>query len=69
MAKVVAKDYDSPEAMLKAFKRKVMNEGIIQDYRAHEFYESPGQKKRRKRLASERKFYLKKVMYNGRYGK
>ena len=68
MAKVYVKDYDSVDAALRAFKKKVMNEGIIQEYRKREFYVSKSQKKRAKRLAAERKFYLKKLM-NSRYGK
>lgn len=69
MATVRVKDYDSVESALKAFKRKVINEGIIQDYRKHEFYVSKGQKKRAKRQASERKFYIKKLTYIRKYGK
>lgn len=34
---------------LKRFKRKVKDEGIIRDFRKHEFYQKPSEKRRAKR--------------------
>lgn len=41
-----------------AFKRVVDDAGILHDYKLHENYESPGEKKRRKKKES-RQFRLK----------
>ena len=35
-----------------AFKRKVTEAGILTDWKAHQFYESPGEKRRRKQKES-----------------
>lgn len=39
--------------MNTAFKKACMEGGIQHSYKRHEFYESPGQKKRRKRREAE----------------
>lgn len=38
--------------MFAVFKKQVADAGIMQDYKRHEFYESPGEKKRRKKKES-----------------
>ena len=40
---------------LKRFKRLCENEGITRDYRRHEYYESPSQVKRRKRVSNKKR--------------
>lgn len=35
--------------MFSIFKKQVAEAGILHDYKQHEFYESPGEKKRRKK--------------------
>lgn len=64
MAKVVAKKWKSEdgrvskegvESLLKRFKKKVANEGILQDMKSHEFYVSEGQKRRAARDAAIRR--------------
>jgi ribosomal protein S21 len=39
--------------MFIQFKRSVADAGILHEYKKHEYYESPGQKRRRKRKESE----------------
>lgn len=42
---------DEPiEKALRRFKKKVDREGIIRQYKRHESYEKPSQRRRRKRL-------------------
>ena len=38
--------------MFSVFKKQVAEAGILHDYKQHEFYESPGEKKRRKKKES-----------------
>lgn len=44
---------------LRMFKKKVQNDGIIQEYREREFYEKPSEK-RKKAKAAARARWLKK---------
>jgi len=37
---------------LSVFKKRVADSGVIQEYKKREYYESPGQKKRRKQKES-----------------
>ena len=39
--------------LFKAFKRKVDEAKILRDYKSHEFYESPGEKRRRKKREAQ----------------
>jgi ribosomal protein S21 len=41
-------------ALHSAFKKRVNEAGILSEYKRHEFFESPGEKKRRKKRESER---------------
>ena len=58
MAKIIVKDSehgDSFESALKRFKKAVIEERIIQDYRKKDFYVSKGEKRRAKHKESIRK--------------
>ena len=58
MAKVIVNDNEHGEmfeSALKRFKKAVINERIIQDYRKKDFYVSKGEKAREKRKIAERK--------------
>lgn len=48
MATVVRKKDESVESLIKRFKRKVQDEGIIQELRKREYYLSKAQKARKK---------------------
>lgn len=51
--------YNDPERnfkdMFQEFKRRVNNAGIMADYKDHQYYESKSEKKRKKRIESEKK--------------
>lgn len=58
MAKIIVKDTehgDNFEVALKKFKKAVIEEHIIQDYRKKDFYISKGEKARQKRKEAIRK--------------
>lgn len=55
MAKVVRREGEDIENLLRRFKRKVNDDMILADMKKHEFYLSPAQKKREKRKQAELK--------------
>lgn len=55
MAKVVRREGEEIESLLRRFKRKVNDDMILSDMKKHEFYLSPSQKKREKRKQAELK--------------
>ena len=46
---------ESLESMLKRFKKQVLAEDIIADYKKHEFFKSKSTKRKEKMLANQRK--------------
>ena len=45
---------ESADSLIKRFKRDYAKSGILQDYRKHEAYQSPSEKKREKRERNAR---------------
>lgn len=60
MAYVKAKPNESIDQLLKRFKKKVEQSGVLSDFRKREFYEKPSVKRKRKQAAA-RKRYLKRM--------
>lgn len=55
MAKQERRAGESIDSMLRKFKRKLKNEGTIQELKSKEYYEKPSDaKKRRKKAAKKR---------------
>lgn len=54
-AKVVRREGEDVESLLRRFKRKVNDAEILHDMKRHEFYLSPSQKDREKRKEAELK--------------
>lgn len=52
---VVRRPDESPEMLLKRFKKKFSKSGIIQEYKNRMSYEKPSARKRKKRRDVERK--------------
>ena len=52
---VVIKPGDSFDAALRKFKKQTMESGILREFRAHEHYEKPSDKRRREEAARVRK--------------
>ena len=55
MAEVRLREGESLEDALRRFKRKVLQEGIIQEVRRRAFYLKPGQKRRLKQLLARKR--------------
>jgi len=55
MAKVVRKENEDIEALLKRFKKAVMNEGVLDEYRKREYYIAPSLKRRLKSEAAQKR--------------
>lgn len=55
MAQVYIKQGDNIDAALRKFKKMTMESGILKEYRAHEHYEKPSDKRRREAAARLRK--------------
>ena len=55
MAKVVARENESFESLLKRFNKKVQHGGILAEVRRREHYEKPSVKRKRKEAAKRRK--------------
>ena len=60
MAEVRLQDGEGLESALKRFKRKVLQEDIIQDIKRHAYYLKPGQKKRVKQALARKRDRKKK---------
>lgn len=54
-AKVVRREGEDVESLLRRFKRKVNDADVLHDMKKHEFYLSPSQKDREKRKEAELK--------------
>ena len=55
LAEVVVGDGESIEAALRRFKREVIKAGIILEVKKRKHYESPRQRKKRKKEEAKRK--------------
>lgn len=58
---VIAGKNESIESLIKRYKKMVEREGIVRDWRKHEFYEKPSVIRHREKQAAERKYSTKKV--------
>lgn len=57
MAKVVRKDKETLDSMMHRFKRKVLEEGIMDEIRRREYYESPSVRRKHKAQLAQRRRY------------
>jgi small subunit ribosomal protein S21 len=55
LAEVTLHEGETLENALRRFKRKVLQEGIIQDVKRHAFYLKPGQKRRLKQVLARKR--------------
>ena len=53
MAVVVRKENESFEQLMKRFKRRVQEDGILQELKKREYYLSPSQKRKKKSKEAE----------------
>jgi len=55
LTEVIIGENESLESALKRFNRKVQYDGILSDFRRHEYYEKPSVKRKKKRATKRRK--------------
>jgi small subunit ribosomal protein S21 len=58
MAKQDKKPGESIDSVLRKFKRKIKNEGVLQELRKREFFEKPSEVRKRKAKAAKRRTLL-----------
>lgn len=58
MAKQEKRPGESIDSVLRKFKRKIKNEGILQELRKREYFEKPSEEKKRKAKAAVRRTVL-----------
>jgi len=66
MATVKLKRNDSFEKAYRKFKRLVEKEGILKDYKKHEFYAKPSVAKKEKRKAAQKRRRKNEMRQNQR---
>lgn len=55
LASVEVRDGESYESFMRRFRRACEKAGILRDYKRHEFYEKPSERRKRKVLEARRK--------------
>ena len=66
MAGIIVKDNESFESALRRFKKVCEREGRLSEYKRHQHFEKPSERRKRKTLAARRKL-LKKVAQQATY--
>lgn len=57
---------DTVDSMLRRFKKEVLKSEIIKDYRKHEFYVAPSEKRRMKSAEAQKRMRKKMSKINAR---
>ena len=55
MAKVIRRKDESVEDLIKRFKKKVTNEGVLTELKRREYYLSPSEKRKEKSKQAQKK--------------
>ena len=55
MSQIHVGDNESLEHALRRFTKRVQSDGILMDYRKHEYYEKPSEKRKKKEATRVRK--------------
>ena len=61
MAKQEKRPGESIDSVLRKFKRKVKNEGTLQELRKREYFEKPSEEKKRRKKAAERRTRMQQM--------
>lgn len=68
MAHVVARKNENLEGLIKRFKKKVDNEGILKEFKDRQYYTKPSDIRREKDKQAKRKQVLKAKQDRSKYG-
>ncbi len=60
MATINVRDGESYESFMRRFRRACEKAGILRDYKRHEFYEKPSEKRKRKLIEARRKTWRRR---------
>ncbi|NLI98855.1 30S ribosomal protein S21 [bacterium] len=60
MATINVREGESYESFMRRFRRACEKAGILRDYKRHEFYEKPSEKRKRKLIEARRKTWRKR---------
>lgn len=63
MAKVTLRKNESAEDLIKRFKKKVINEGIMTELRKREYYLSPSEKRKEKSKQAQKRLRKYQTKY------
>ncbi len=66
MACIIVRENESFESALKRFKKCCEREGVLSEYKRHQRFEKPSERRKRKILAARRKL-LKKLAQQAGY--
>ena len=66
LAGIIVRDNESFESALRRFKKLCEREGRLSEYRRHQHFEKPSERRKRKVLAARRKL-LKKMAQQAGY--
>jgi small subunit ribosomal protein S21 len=66
LAGIIVKDNESFESALRRFKKVCEREGRLSEYKRHQHFEKPSERRKRKTLAARRKM-LKRVAQQAGY--
>ena len=61
MAKVLRRENETVDELIKRFNRKYMEDGTLKELRNREYYKSKGQKRREKKQEQERNAWIRKM--------
>lgn len=60
MAGIRVREGESYESFMRRFRRACERAGILRDYKRHEYYEKPSEKRKRKMLEARRKAWRRR---------
>ncbi len=58
---VKAKKDESPDGLIRRFKKKVLNENIVEEVREREFHKTPAMKRKERNNEIKRKKYVDRM--------
>ena len=64
MAGIEVRDGESFESFMRRFRRACEKAGVLRDYKRHEYYEKPSEKRKRKLIEARRKAWRRRQKEN-----
>jgi len=64
LAGIEVRDGESFESFMRRFRRACEKAGVLRDYKRHEYYEKPSEKRKRKMIEARRKAWRRRQKEN-----